>query len=251
MSLTATVVTDLVHDVIVIDFHGALTIESVPTVRRVLLKSFAQSPEAVIVNIADMQVTTRTQLVVFPTAVRIHGYPSVTLLLCGASSELAVVTGGRILGDIPIYDTYPQALAAVAWTQANARRRTTIHLAPTIYAPAHARRMIEMACEAWDINHLSDPATLVVSEFVSNAVTHARTDMDVSMALRGDYLHINVRDGSDQPPRITAGDLFTAIGSEHGRGLHLVDIYAIAWGSRTAQTGKIVWATLRATPVQI
>ena len=34
-----------------------------------------------------------------------------------------------------------------------------------------------------------------------------------------------------------------------GRGLHLIDVYAAAWGSMPTAGGKVVWATVRAVPV--
>ena len=254
MSLTATVATDLVHDAIVVDLHGTLALESVPTVRQILLKSFAQAPEAVIVNVANLHVTSRAYLAVFPTAVRIHGQPTVALLLCSASDELTAMVGGRILGEVPLCATLADALAAVTAAQALAPRRSTMHLAPAATSPAHARRMVADVCDEWGIAGLSGSAVLVVSELVSNAVVHAGTDIILSVALRGDYLHINVRDGSVALPRASPGDLGWPAGpdsgSDHGRGLQLVGIYATAWGARITDVGKIVWATLRASPVR-
>lgn len=77
---------------------------------------------------------------------------------------------------------------------------------------------------------------------------HAGTDILVRVARRGDYLHVSVRDGSPQPPRIgrTTDDGSPA---ERGRGLHLVDVYSTAWGSNVTADGKTVWATLRVTPL--
>lgn len=63
----------------------------------------------------------RAHLSVFPAAVRIHGLPAVALLLCGASRDLAALTVGRVLGDVPLYDTYDQA------HQCRAARRVPAH----------------------------------------------------------------------------------------------------------------------------
>ena len=95
--------------------------------------------------------------------------------------------------------------------------------------------------------HLAGPATVVISELVSNAVEHAGTDLVVTVALRGRYLHLSVHDDSRQPPVPTAEGKGGPLVPVRGRGLHLVAGYATAWGSAPVGGGKTVWATLRAT----
>ena len=95
---------------------------------------------------------------------------------------------------------------------------------------------------------LRTPAELIVSELVTNGVTHAGTDVELDVALRNEFLHIRVRDESTvQPvPRMAYPGAPPAIG---GRGLYLVGLYSTAWGYVVGATGKVVWATLRARPV--
>ena len=94
--------------------------------------------------------------------------------------------------------------------------------------------------------HLTGPATVVISELVSNAVEHAGTDLDVKVTLRGRYLHLSVHDGSPLPPVPVAVIENGPLVAVRGRGLHLVAGYATAWGSTPVSGGKTVWATLRA-----
>lgn len=248
MSLTATVYPDHDNGVIVVTLRGLLAMESAPTARAALLKSIAQSPEAVIVDLSQMETASRTLLTIFPAAARTHGPPVVTLLLCGASARLASQMTGRVLGDVPVYDTMELAMASLA--QPRTACRAHLHLAPVPAAAARARHLVDEACRFWGVGHLSGAATLVISELVSNAVQHARTDMHISAALRGNYLHLYVRDGDAHPPVMSTIDIYDEVTlPEHGRGLHLVDVYTTSWGSRPTEDGKIVWATLRATPV--
>jgi anti-sigma regulatory factor (Ser/Thr protein kinase) len=93
------------------------------------------------------------------------------------------------------------------------------------------------------------PAELVVSELVTNAVRHARTDLRVTVSRRGTGLYLAVRDGSTVLPPLP-GRPETAAGTrpeEYGYGLWLVDQIAYAWGAQPThqRTGKVVWATVR------
>jgi hypothetical protein len=85
---------------------------------------------------------------------------------------------------------------------------------------------------------LVDRAILVASELVTNAVVHARTDLRLRLELRGDWLHIAVRDGSPRLLRlVTARDPE----AEGGRGLWLVDQLGRAWGS--TPTPMAAWSS--------
>lgn len=268
MDLTATVAPELTHGLILVTLRGMLTVRSAPTVRAVLRKCLAEYPEAVIVDVSDLRADSRIRLTVFPAAVRAYGPPP-ALLLHGARPELLAMMRGRLLSDIAHYATLGQARAAMGGTSAGAARRMTLRLAPTLAAAAQARKLVAQACRAWRATHLSGPATQVISELVSNAVQHAGTDVHVGAALRGDFLHLSVRDydprggvqrglasqppwtvgapgGPPSPPHPREGADGVAL-PERGRGLHLVGVYATAWGCIRTADGKTVWASLRAT----
>jgi len=245
MNLTADTVMDLAHDVIVVRLVGDLDLESVALVRRVLLKSFASAPEAVICDLGGLRRVVPVALTVFPTAMRVHGSPEVALLLCGAPSGVATLLKGPLTRNIPAFPDASVAVAAVRSAQRTLDRHASARLAPVPAAPGRARRLVEEACTRWGVAQLIGPATLIASELVTNAVIHAGTEIHLSVALRGDYLHINVRD-ADNRGRPTIQMPSAGPG---GRGLGLVDIYASAWGTKSGADGKTVWATLRAVPV--
>lgn len=81
---------------------------------------------------------------------------------------------------------------------------------------------------------------LVISELVTNAVSHGRSPVTVGLRLGADHLLVEVEDEDHQPPVLQQPG-WEALG---GRGLLLVDALSRAWGSAPCPTGKIVWAEL-------
>lgn len=93
----------------------------------------------------------------------------------------------------------------------------------------------------WGLPHLKGIAELIVSELVTNAVRHAGSDLEVTVALSDQYLHLFVRDRDLRIPRIFTAD---SPDPDHSRGMKLVDGLASAWGTTLRPYGKSVWATL-------
>jgi anti-sigma regulatory factor (Ser/Thr protein kinase) len=109
-------------------------------------------------------------------------------------------------------------------------------------APLAARRFVSSVLTRRpyeDRVHLAD-ARLVVSELASNAVLHAGTPFAVSLRYTGSAVRISVRDWSPTQPVLRNG----GPASLSGRGLHLVQAIAEAWGVDSDADGKTVWAEL-------
>jgi anti-sigma regulatory factor (Ser/Thr protein kinase) len=103
-----------------------------------------------------------------------------------------------------------------------------------------ARTAVRAVLAAWDLQHLSHAAELLVSELVGNALLHADGPLELTIERRRD-LHCRVEDGSRQlPRRRTAG-----LDDEHGRGLELVHLMSSDWGVEHTSRGKSVWFELR------
>jgi anti-sigma regulatory factor (Ser/Thr protein kinase) len=84
-----------------------------------------------------------------------------------------------------------------------------------------------------------DTAALLVSEVVTNAVLHGRSDVLLVVEDRGDSAYVSVSDTSPMPLRVHN----FAVESATGRGLRLVDQLAQRWGvdAATSGQGKAVW----------
>jgi hypothetical protein len=80
-------------------------------------------------------------------------------------------------------------------------------------------------------------ARLLVSELVTNAVLHARTELTLSLDRTGSVVRVQVEDGNPRLPvlRTHGSDAST------GRGLRVIDKMASSWGTHTIEGGKVVW----------
>src|SRR5215207_9091859 len=59
------------------------------------------------------------------------------------------------------------------------RIRAHIHLAPALTSARQARRFVSDTLAEWGDERFVDAASLLVSELVTNAVVHARSEVDV------------------------------------------------------------------------
>ncbi|WP_409469928.1 SpoIIE family protein phosphatase [Streptomyces sp. HC307] len=112
-------------------------------------------------------------------------------------------------------------------------------LEPEEMAPGKARRLARSALARWDLEELTDPVELLVSEVVTNAVRYASRPVTLRL-LRTDVLRCEVGDDVPQLPRLRQARHT----DEGGRGLFLVNRLARRWGATRLSTGKVVWFEL-------
>lgn len=115
-----------------------------------------------------------------------------------------------------------------------------LHLGPEAESVPAARRFARSVLQRWNLPELLDEVLLIVSELVTNAVTHARSPARLRLGYESGRVRVEVADeGGGTPDPSAAGAQ-----AEHGRGLHLVATFAAAWGVDQTPSGKIVWAEL-------
>jgi DNA-binding NarL/FixJ family response regulator len=165
-------------------------------------------------------------------------------------TSAVVVFTGRPLGDTPADDgvdgvvTKGEPIRAlvdlIAHVVAAPASIASIHLPPEADSVSHARRVVREACaELGCTAETQVVAQLVVSELVTNAITHARTWCTVSVKRIEGSLRVEVLDRGEGNPALRAAD----DDAESGRGLQLVSSYAEAWGVEAPfSTVKIIWA---------
>lgn len=82
-----------------------------------------------------------------------------------------------------------------------------------------------------------EPAQLVATELVANAIVHACSDPVLSLVAVGSELVLRVADGSPELP-VTREATTDAAG---GRGLLMVEALGDRWGVDEDGSGKAVW----------
>jgi anti-sigma regulatory factor (Ser/Thr protein kinase) len=120
--------------------------------------------------------------------------------------------------------------------------RAQLRLEPAAVSARQARRFVSEILRRWGEESLIDQTTLLVSELVTNAVVHARSEVDLSVmkAAEDAALRVEVRDSSARPVRMGAFEAEAL----SGRGVALVDTLADRWGVEHDATGKLVWFEL-------
>ncbi len=139
----------------------------------------------------------------------------------------------------PSVPEVPRARASVAVSDEQ------VVLPPDPQAAAAARAFVQCTCVLWDLQATLDPALLVVSELVTNAVVNARSQVTLRLRLRPDHLLVEVEDEDSRLPVLQQHNDWDALG---GRGLMLVDALSVRWGSQPCPFGKLVWAELPLVP---
>jgi hypothetical protein len=215
-----------------------------------LNKCLAEHPEALIVDLSWLDdpgaVSAPTWMAAQRKAAAMT--PPVQLALC-IPPDLPLADRMQRLGArhyLPVYARVRQARVAIAG-RLPLTERLKATLPPEPDSPSIARNLVSDACLAWDRVELLHPSRAVMSELVTNAIEHARTEATVVVSLRGAGVHLSVADGVTAPPRLLRMSRVRRDQplDEHGWGLHMVDALAVAWGSLPTSTGKVVWATLQ------
>ena len=116
----------------------------------------------------------------------------------------------------------------------------SLRLPPTARSTTQARRFVLSALSEWGLDDLRDTAALLTSEVVTNAVLHARTDVEVTVVRLDEGVAIEVSDGSRRSPvrRIQMDEATT------GRGVELLEQLAAQWDVTLHEDGKTVRFTL-------
>jgi anti-sigma regulatory factor (Ser/Thr protein kinase) len=113
-------------------------------------------------------------------------------------------------------------------------------------APAAARRFVVDALRRWSCDEdVTDDASIVATELVSNAVEHTGDARELRLVRTGGSVVIVVADASPEAPQLRTQDDPLA---PRGRGLLLVQRLTARWGVRGTASGKVIWAELLAVP---
>jgi anti-sigma regulatory factor (Ser/Thr protein kinase) len=116
----------------------------------------------------------------------------------------------------------------------------SLRLAPTLGAPATARRFVRQQLRDSTLDGLGELTELLASELIGNVVLHARSPMTVRISHHGSTVRVEIDDDSTDAPVLAQTDPF----ADRGRGLMLLNALASDWGTRYRDNGKTVWFEL-------
>ena len=105
-----------------------------------------------------------------------------------------------------------------------------------------ARQLVRRTLTGWALgDDLIETAVLLTSEAVTNAVLHARSDVDLSVSRLADRVRISVQDRDTGPIRRRR----VRLEDQSGRGTELIEALSDGWGTERQGSAKCVWFELR------
>jgi anti-sigma regulatory factor (Ser/Thr protein kinase) len=107
-------------------------------------------------------------------------------------------------------------------------------------AVSQARKLTQQQVSYWGFAEHSDTAELLVTELVTNALTHGHVPIRLCLRNRFSGLRGEVSDCHPALPRLRPHEP----DEEAGRGLQLLDVLASRWGVEPQSGGKTVWFEL-------
>jgi len=220
----------------VVRLSGVLDLDTVAQVSSALRTGLADQPQALVIDVSDLEVTDPAALAGIIDVVHTSAdWPATTLVICAPT---AVAAQWQPTG-LPVWPSLDAALVALDEYPPMGQLSTVLE--PVVGAARRARELVTEACVRWDVPAMAGPACIVVTEMVNNVVAHAKSDMTVMLGRLGDTISVAVRDRSPIIPRFTGPVSPTAYG---GRGLLLIDSVSDRWGSLSFGDGKVVWSLL-------
>ena len=156
----------------------------------------------------------------------------------GDPAQAADVVLGRMGNGLT--DDVALLVCDVARTRARSES-ATMRLPAGPEVVGRARAFTRDALDRWGCGAVVDDATLLVSELVSNAIRHTDGKSTLTLQRLSGRVRITVHDTETRPP---SPNLRVEPTATSGRGMHLVDALAAAWGVEPTGSGKTVWADL-------
>jgi anti-anti-sigma factor len=239
----------------VLVLEGKLQAADATELRRLLASTLAADPHPVVIcDLTRVPSADPAAISVFAAHQTHDDGPGPVLYLAGATAHVSRALERMGLdGVVPVAPTVADAVAQAA--RRPPRLCAVRSLLGYASAPRLAREFALEVCGQWSVNGQVEDVALVVDELVTNAVTHARTDVVLRLERTPGRIMVAVRDGaSDSFPSWWRGedDVRTSTGADAertprwGLGLTIVRSLAESAGVHADSAGgKVVWAVLR------
>ena len=110
-------------------------------------------------------------------------------------------------------------------------------LPPELSSVRQARRLVEGVLRDWSKQDVADEVLLLTSELVTNAIVHARCEVQLTLVPVGEHLRVEVADSGPGALQFKEPDHEDI----NGRGLMLVEAMSRTWGTSADEARKTVW----------
>lgn len=219
---------------------GSLRERDASLLRGILRDCLAETPSVIIVDLTGVRVVDQDTLSEFGSlALDGTWWPGSELLIAGAprATHSLFARYRALFGRC--FETLDEAFAAAAGKSPQQRFREDLR-PDQGKAGWLVRRMITEACATWKLAALIGAVHITGTELVANAARHAGTEIALTLALRPSALHLAVRDGRHESPKIyhQCHPL-----THRTRGLQRIDEATDEWGVTELTDGKLVWAS--------
>jgi hypothetical protein len=217
---------------------GRLDVNSAATLRTTVLKCLADEPAAIILDLKRLTCSDRAPLATLTALARAAAaWPGIPLVAHSAPPDvLEHLRAMPVTWSVPVVPDAAAAAAHLSRAPAPASVRLDLIGNEDL---ANIRAIARQVCEGAGRAAIADTVEVVVTELATNALCHGTGSRSVIISASPFYLHVVVRDGSEEAPQVHEAE------DEHGRGLRIVEALSTAWGSTPTRDGKVVWATVR------
>ena len=215
--------------------RGLLSLRTANDLRDVLLKAAAEQPRGLVCDLSEAAATREGLTVLHVVADQLADWPSSPMVLVASAPPLVdQLNAIGLPRRMPLVADLAEAVTALRHSPLLLLAGT--QLLATVDAPAAARAFVSATLTRWQAATIVEGARWVVSELVTNAVVHARTDMTVRVSLAGRRVGLSVADrGKAGAVRLDGGSW----------GLRVVGQLARAWGVLPRLgDGSVVWVVL-------
>ena len=211
----------------------------------------AENPQIVILDLYSVAGSSRALAEVLePVAPYLAAWPGTVLAVCVPDPDASAQVLPPIVTDRVLLDRTPVAALERARQLLERQDRTTTFLTPKPQAAEDARAFTRRTLRDWQLDDLTWPASLVVSELVTHSILEADTVLDLTLSRVGRRVRVAVHDyGSDQVQSTQISWLDDSLEDPllH-RGLMVVRALTRCWGVFPSRVhGKTVWAVMEAT----
>ena len=151
---------------------------------------------------------------------------------------LACHRGATVAWPSAILDVLMPATTTLGLEEMNGE--ASLALRPVPASAGAARQFVDETLGGWGCHAFIDATRLLVSELVTNAVLHARTELTLVLRMTSRGVRVEVRDSNPASPVVRHYEEEAMT----GRGLALVEQLAERWGVEPNGSGKAVWFEL-------